>query len=969
MTQLSQNYDELDAIAVELWEDSNINFEKTSKAFGKDKKSKNMNNKNDISDFNNKPIHDNNNNRSFNEKVIFNFNENNKNEKSVNKKVSLDNNNNSKQKLLSNMRNQMNMLNKNSNLPSKINKSMSVSHLNDNKMINNFQDDDNCSRNNEFNNKVSKKDNSKPAKLNENKNNKNKGKGNNGYDKKNGQNESKSVKDPKSNNKIEIVTFQLISPYKFTFESTFFPTSEYMKLCKDYGQFDYNRKVWEINFNKYPQFLEGVNKIVNEENEVNKLRKIVVKEIPSFVLKCKLKESLNSEMQEIKAIFNINKQQIRIHVDYKMDFLNKYSLERIEPKFLEKLFNFQKEGIKFAIERKGRILLADEMGVGKTIQAICIAKVYDDSWPVLVLCPSSLKFNWRNEIMRWTILDKKDIQVVMKGNEVILNNKQKFCIISYDIASNDNKSQEIDKLNFQCILVDEAHALKNHETKRCKNLLPIIKKTKRLVLMSGTPILSRPVEIFTLISSIRPDLFNNFHSFAHRYCGPKETFHGLDFTGTSNLRELNFLLENFMIRRLKKDVLNELPDKFRQRIEVPVDEKLQNMIAALKNKNTEKFQHYYNQINEQMFSNKNNELNPEGEKEIDDSPISLYNKAYKITGLAKIDGINNYVNYLLEEDQKFLVFAHHTEILDKLEECVLNFKKKHKGFNYIRIDGKTPSNKRQDLVDNFQQDDTYKVAILSITACSTGLTLTQASIVVFAELFFTPSIMIQAEDRVHRHGQKNSVQVKYLVGHKTLDDDIFEALNFKCGIVSETLDDCRKDLEVKKFGKLNYNDDEDHHIPSLNIKKNPRYSEEIISVKVRKIVKSVSKEDIDLSYSKIPSKEKAKLKGQKRLDEFLKIDNNNRCSLINENSSLSKNKECINISNVDEDYLESAINELDSTIKLNRTDLEKSSGEHTLSGRDKENRKSYLKSKEIDINSLDYEIMELFDEDLISQNY
>lgn len=965
--------DYLDEIASDLWGGNNKNTQ-NSQLLKIEKESQYFRNKNPITNFNNKNININQNNHR--ENVIFNFNDNQEinlssNKKSNFNKVSIDTNNDSKKNLLAKMRNQMNMLNKNTTLPIRNNKSMSVNHINDN-----FHNDVRNDRN-EYEDSISNiskvtnnthineknKLNDKPS-VNENKGNKKiKGKGNNGFNKKNEKIDSKSVKSAQLTMKAkdEKITFQLISPYRFTFECSFFPTSEYMKLCKSFGQWDSNRKVWEIGFHKYPEFVENVNKVVNEENKLNKTRTIIVEEIPSFVLKCKLKESLNSEIQEIKTFYNQNGKKYKINIDYRTDFLKQYKLENLEQKILDRLFNFQKEGIKFAIERRGRILLADEMGVGKTIQAICICLVFKDNWPVLVLCPSSLKYNWRNEIMRWTSLTKDDIQVVSKGNESILSSNQKFCIISYDIASNDEKSEELMKLNFQCILVDEAHALKNHETKRCKNLLPIIKNSKRLVVISGTPILARPVEIFTLISSIRPDLYNNFYSFAKRYCGPKETFHGIDFKGTSNLRELNFLLENFMIRRLKKDVLSELPDKFRQRIEVPVDEKLQNMIAALKNKNSEKFQHYYDQVKELILTDQQkNELFPEKKDDEQDTAISLYNKAYLLTGLAKIEGITNYINYLLEEDQKFLVFAHHTEILNKIEESVIAFKKRHKTFNYIRIDGKTASNKRQDLVDTFQEDETYKVAVLSITACATGLTLNQASIVVFAELFFTPAIMIQAEDRAHRYGQKNNVQVKYLVGHKTLDDDIFEALNKKLCIVTETLDDCKKDMEVKKFGKLNYNENnEEESFLGINVRKNPRFSEEIINVKNRKLVKTISKDEIELSYSKISTKEKAKLKGQKKLDEFLKVTNRNSMS-----NNKNPNSQTNIVESTEDDIINSVIDELDNTSKLSRKDLILSSS-YNKNEQSTNDKKTYLLANNLNINSLDNEILELFDEELI----
>ena len=166
-----------------------------------------------------------------------------------------------------------------------------------------------------------------------------------------------------------------------------------------------------------------------------------------------------------------------------------------------------------------------------------------------------------------------------------------------------------------------------------------------------------------------------------------------------------------------------------------------------------------------------------------------------MTGQAKIPGICDYVNYLVDNSCKFLIFAHHTEILDSIEEVIINDK-----ISYIRIDGKVPVEKRQDVVNKFQNDEDCLVAILSITACATGLTLTKASTVVFAELHFTPSIMIQAEDRAHRIGQESGcVNIHYLFGADTLDLLLFRKLNEKQNIVSTTLDNKSKDLNVTKI--------------------------------------------------------------------------------------------------------------------------------------------------------------------------
>ena len=350
-------------------------------------------------------------------------------------------------------------------------------------------------------------------------------------------------------------------------------------------------------------------------------------------------------------------------------------------------------------------------------------------------------------------------------------------------------------------------------------------------MLTGTPMLAKPDEIFTILSAIRPDLYSNYHEFANRYCEYISFNRVKKFKESSNTFELNFLLDNFMIRRLKSDVLDQLPDKIRQRIEVEVDSKKVNIIKLLLSKDADKLKQfgvdlskkdklhedydpdlYNNDIDGYIFKVENNSDNNE--------VSSLYTKAYKLTGEAKIEVVCQYIDLLLEENQKFLIFAHHMTVLDAIEEYLCsnhkakessilynkdNNIKKNKNLGYIRIDGKTAKKQRQVKVDYFQTQDDIKIALLSITACATGLTLTAANIVIFAELYFTPAIMMQAEDRVHRIGQKRGVQIKYLIAEGTLDEHIFELLETKIECVSNALDAERKNMGITKISKVELN--------------------------------------------------------------------------------------------------------------------------------------------------------------------
>ena len=259
-----------------------------------------------------------------------------------------------------------------------------------------------------------------------------------------------------------------------------------------------------------------------------------------------------------------------------------------------------------------------------------------------------------------------------------------------------------------------------------------------------------------------------------------------------------------MIRRLKKDVLSQLPPKRRQRI-----------MLSMPAKQAAQFKAQIEQLQElekvpllPVLGVVEARLGPvmltclwcafccnhkvaEDGNALDDERMAassrkrnLIMKLYVDTGVAKLAAVREYVSDMLECGAKFLVFAHHLPVLDGVEECV-----KQRKVKYIRIDGSTASSERQRLVALFQQRTDVRVAILSITAAGTGLTLTAAHTVVFAELHWTPGVLMQAEDRVHRIGQNSSaVNIQYLIAHGTCDDLIWDSVAHKMRVVGKALD-------------------------------------------------------------------------------------------------------------------------------------------------------------------------------------
>ena len=598
----------------------------------------------------------------------------------------------------------------------------------------------------------------------------------------------------------KVINFQLVDEKRVDVKLSFFPEPNVISIFREH-QMQYNPEIkeWMLQFTNY----------ISLFNALMNLGEFKLNPIPANTIDIMFEKEKIEQLKFLNQPDNNSKSKKQIYIiDYKEDCQNSPKLNDLPKNLLKSLYRFQKQGIIFGIQKFSRLLIADEMGVGKTVQAIGLSSLYQKDWPVLVICPSSLKFAWRDEITNWLceILNKEDIQVIKHSKHEFKQDK-KYYVISYDLSV-----RMIDKIiekKFNYIIADEAHYLKSRTAKRTQSLTPILQRAKRVVLLTGTPILAKPMEIFPLLHILRPDKFKGFKEFGSRYCDPKILRFGIiDWSGSSNSRELNSILNKLMIRRLKKDVLSQLPPKKRQKIEISTDSKIIKKLKVLMEKSSKKFEELLGtQIELDKLGINIDDLKTEKEKEKEgnsdkkekdkeeDTVLNKFNKAYALTGEAKLPGIRDYVNYLVDNSCKFLIFAHHTDILDAIEDVILSDK-----IGYIRIDGKVAVEKRQELVNKFQSDEDCLVAILSITACATGLTLTKASTVVFAELHFTPSIMIQAEDRAHRIGQgAGCVNIHYLVGADTLDVLLFRKLNEKQNIVSTTLDNKSKDLNVTRI--------------------------------------------------------------------------------------------------------------------------------------------------------------------------
>lgn len=423
----------------------------------------------------------------------------------------------------------------------------------------------------------------------------------------------------------------------------------------------------------------------------------------------------------------------------------------------------QKEAIEKLLANE-RFILADDMGLGKTTAAV-IASLESKAKKILIVCPASLKINWEREIKNYT--DRKIL--VIEGRK--WGSTFDYYIINYDILKNfhtTDKSEDseayqlIAKEKFDLAIVDEAHYISNTTSQRTRLLNDILDNIPRVWLLTGTPMTSRPINFFNLLSIVNSPLALNWQVYVRRYCAGYQFRVGQrkvwNTSGASNLDELRERTKNIVLRRLKSDIL-DLPEK----IIAPI---------YLELKNT----YYDDELEEFMRISKENQKK--------ESISVTLNRLMRIRQLIAVEKVNytcELIDKFIEQDKKVIVFTNFTMSLDLIHE---KYKK-----NSVTLDGRMSKEKRQESVDKFQTNDKVKVFISNIKAGGVGITLTAAEAVIMNDLSFVPADHSQAEDRAYRYGQKNSVLVYYPVFENTVEMQIFNILQKKKDIIDQVMGD------------------------------------------------------------------------------------------------------------------------------------------------------------------------------------
>ena len=453
--------------------------------------------------------------------------------------------------------------------------------------------------------------------------------------------------------------------------------------------------------------------------------------------------------------------------------------------FRGKLLNFQKEGLDFLLKSSGNALLADEMGLGKTVQTLSYAATEKHTFPILVVAPLVTLNNWEREIQKFLkkksrngrIIESESPSVTMirtgKSEELPTSD---IYLINYELLF--KRDDDLAKLGLKTIVCDEVHNLRSKTTQKYKAVkkLAALPSILYRIGLSGTPIYNRGSEIWPIIDILKPGLLGSFKEFCEYFCYVNEKGKAIVLENKrASLR--NELQKHVMLRRKKSDVLKELKDKVRYK----------EVIAA----DTD---YYLEELNKiwQKVESEQKDANSEFIKS------ASYHRAIQserqIAGIAKVPHVINFVKNIMEIEESVVVFCHHKVIHKLLHDSLQEF------FPVSIIGGQSDSF-RQNEIDKFQKGES-KLMIAGIRAGNVGINLTRAKYVIFAELDWSPAIHRQAEDRLHRIGQKNTVFAYYLIGQGTLDDHVANILVDKSYEIDAIMDESAETYENKDKAEL-----------------------------------------------------------------------------------------------------------------------------------------------------------------------
>lgn len=453
-------------------------------------------------------------------------------------------------------------------------------------------------------------------------------------------------------------------------------------------------------------------------------------------------EGLDKEVAKYALAQEENKEKEQIAKEIKEMKVSTLEIKGIKGE----LYNYQKLGVEFFINSNGRAVLADSPGVGKSAQALGYV-VHENLKRTLIICPASVKFSWENEIKKWTKLKSFIVESKTKFSEI--PHDINIIIVNYDALK--KNFNELMKYKFDICICDESQFLKNPSAIRSKAAKAIAKNIPKVLLLTGTPILSRPIELFNLLSIIDPLVWNNWYSYAVKYCEGKQGNRGFEAKGASNLEELKQKIGKYFLRRTKEEVLPELPPKIRTEVPMELSGEFYKQYKTAASDLAKYLRDYKEKKN--IISS----------KDIQAEELVRINYLRQISSLAKIEVAKELIQNIIEDGEKILVFSCFNAPLLELQ--------KYFGDQSVMIIGSTDVNERGEIVKKFQEDPKIKIFFGGVNSAGTGITLTAASNVLFIDYDWVPAAMEQALNRAHRPGAVyESLNIYQITSKSTIDE-------------------------------------------------------------------------------------------------------------------------------------------------------------------------------------------------------
>ena len=429
------------------------------------------------------------------------------------------------------------------------------------------------------------------------------------------------------------------------------------------------------------------------------------------------------------------------------------------------MYPYQKKTVEILMNNGGKLILGDDMGSGKTLQSLAYA-MHSHKQKIMIVCPAVVKYNWENEVMKWT--NEFAFVVDAKTESADLRNcTAKFVIINYDILGKFIK--ELMSIDFDLLIGDEIHYAKSVNSKRSKYLRFLARKIPQMVLMSGTPILSRPVELFNILNMIDPTNWGDYYAYTVKYCqGHRDRF-GWNVKGASNMDELQQKISKYFLRRTKEEILPQLPPKTFIDYYVELSPEIRDRYDLA----FDEFAVYLKDIKKKKGS--------EIQRIMQAEALVKLGALRQITTEGKLEAVKELIEEITENGDKVVVFSCYNAPLEKLHQIL--------GYKSVLVTGKVDAEERQDLIDNFQRNPDCQVFLGGTKSAGVGITLTAASKVVFIDYSWTPADHHQALDRCHRLGQTSAhVDIYQLYAKNSIDEYMNKLLIKKQKIFDRIID-------------------------------------------------------------------------------------------------------------------------------------------------------------------------------------